>query len=167
MLDYNLWKYNILSTYIPSVFAGVNAYYFKPMAQINNDNVQPQDPNQWYDLRSIGTGGQTLPGGSGEYEKIMFGIPMGMSIKRHLTQKLVVSASYTYTKIFTDYLDDVSTDTYPDAAAISSVNPQLDPGYAAALSNPGNQPTRFQRSLSDDNDGYGYWGLTFRWKLYQ
>jgi len=49
----------------------------------------------------------------------MFGIPFGASIKRHITQKTIVSLSYTYNKIFTDYLDDVSTDLYPDGDALA------------------------------------------------
>lgn len=165
--EYNFYKFKLKSTFVPSIHAGASVYYFNPQGKIAGDN-------QWYDLREIGTGGQTLDGGKyvlardGEtrlaYKKIMYGIPFGAAIKRHITQKAIVSLSYTYNKIFTDYLDDVSTDLYPDGDALARVNPTLAGKVAPTLSNPGNQPDL--RSYSDTNDGYGYWGLTFTFKIY-
>jgi len=158
MAEYNFTSFKLKSSFVPSVFAGGNAYYFKPMAQVNNEG-------QWYDLREIGTQGQTLPGGEGTYKKVMFGIPYGASIKRHINQKTIVSLSYTYNKIFTDFLDDVATGYYPDGDAVRRANPAIG-SPAAKLANPSNLPLTNRRSYSDDNDGYGYWGLTFTFKLY-
>ena len=155
MVEYNILKYKLKSSFVPSVFAGGNMFYFKPMAQVDGTG-------KWYDLRSIGTEGQTINGANNQYEKVMFGIPFGASIKRHLSQYTVLSLSYTYNKTFTDYLDDVSTGYYPDAQELMDANPVLGP-TAVKLSNPGNQPER--RSYSNDNDGYGYWGLTFTYKI--
>ena len=165
--EYSFCKYKLKSTYVPSIHAGASIYYFNPQGRIEGDN-------EWYNLRKIGTGGQTLDGGKyvlardGEtrlaYKKIMYGIPFRASIKRHITQKAIVSLSYTYNKIFTDYLDDVSTDLYPDGDSLVQANPQLAVKVAPSLSNPGNQIGK--RSYSDANDGYGYWGLTFTFKIY-
>jgi len=167
LAEYSFYKYKLKSTILPSIHTGASIYYFNPQGRIEGDN-------EWYNLREIGTGGQTLDGGKyvigrdGEnrlaYKKVMFGIPFGASIKRHITQKTIVSLSYTYNKIFTDYLDDVSTDLYPDGDALAQANPQLAGKVAPTLSNPGNQIG--QRSYSDTNDGYGYWGLTFTFKIY-
>ncbi|PCJ66489.1 MAG: hypothetical protein COA58_06845 [Bacteroidetes bacterium] len=163
--EYNITRFKLKSSIVPSVFAGGSAYYFKPTAQVNNQG-------QWYDLRKVGTGGQTLPGGSGfetkdgtklAYKRVMYGIPFGASIKRHLSQKTILTLSYTYNKIFTDYLDDISTDAYPEGEALKTANPDLGP-IAVILSNPGDQPR--QRSYSAKNDGYGYWGFTFTFKIY-
>ena len=160
-------RLKLKSTYVPSIHAGTSVYYFNPQAKIEGDN-------EWYNLREIGTGGQTLDGGKyvlasdGEtrlaYNKIMYGIPFGASIKRHITQKTIVSLSYTYNKIFTDYLDDVGADLYPDGDSLAQANPQLAGQVAPTLSNPGNQVGK--RSYSDTNDGYGYWGQIFTFKIY-
>ena len=95
-------RLKLKSTYVPSILAGASVYYFNPQAKTEGDN-------EWYNLREIGTGGQTLDGGKyvlasdGEtrlaYNKIMYGIPFGASIKRLITQKTIVSLSYTYNKI--------------------------------------------------------------------
>ncbi len=158
MAEYNFTRFQQMSSFVPSIFAGGNAYYFKPMAQVNNEG-------QWYDLRRIGTQGQTLDGSKFAYARVMFGIPYGASIKRHINQQTIVSLSYTYNKIFTDFLDDVATGNYPDAEAIRNANPELG-ATAATLANPGDLPTTHRRSTSDAYDGYGYWGLTFTFKIY-
>ena len=153
--EYNLVKYKLRSTYVPYIFGGLNAYYFKPMGQVNGKG-------EWYDLRSIGTEGQTLNGTQNQYEKVLIGIPFGVGVKRHLTEKVIISMSYIYNKIFTDYLDDVSIGKYPDSEALKAANPDLG-DIAVQLSNPGNLSG--QRSSSAKNDGYGYWGITFSFKL--
>ena len=71
-------RLKLKSTYVPSILAGASVYYFNPQAKTEGDN-------EWYNLREIGTGGQTLDGGKyvlasdGEtrlaYNKIMYGIP--------------------------------------------------------------------------------------------
>lgn len=153
--EYNLTKYTLRNSYIPYVFGGVNAYYFKPMARINGEG-------EWYDLRSIGTEGQTLNGAQNQYAKVLVGIPCGIGIKRHFTERFIISLSYAYNKIFTDYLDDVSVGQYPESEALKAVNPDLG-DKAVQLSNPGNLTG--QRSYSAKHDGYAYWGLTFSFKL--
>jgi len=156
MVEYNFTRFKQLSSFVPSIFVGGNVYYFKPEARVNGEG-------QWYNLRDIGTEGQTIGGANQAYEKIMYGIPMGASIKRHLTQRTVIALSYTYNKIFTDYLDDVSNGAYPDVSDLAKVNPNMSQEALLKLSNPGNQAG--QRSYSSSNDGYGYWGLTFTLKL--
>ena len=87
---------------------------------------------------------------------------MGLAIKRHLTQNLMLTISYTYAKIFTDYLDDLGIDPYPNPDDLRRANPSQ-PEVAVKLSNPNNQDGL--RTYSDKNDAYAYWGLTFNWKL--
>jgi hypothetical protein len=154
-IEIDLLKYRTIKSYIPSIFAGFNVYHFTPTAKYNGE---------WYKLRPIGTEGQTLKGGTGPYSKWSYGIPIGFSIKRHLGQKNILGLSYTYNKIFTDYLDDISTGYYPDPTALKNANPGLGE-TAVKLSNPNNQDGR--RSASSDYDGYGYWGLTWTHKFYK
>jgi hypothetical protein len=150
MVEYNFTRFKRISSFVPSIFAGGYIYYFKPEARVNGEG-------KWYNLRNIGTEGQTIGGADQAYKKIMYGVPMGASIKRHLTQRTVISISYTYNRVFTDYLDDVSNGAYPNVAELAKVNPNLSQETLLNLSNPGNQEG--QRSSSSRNDGYGYWDL--------
>ena len=163
LLDYNLNKFKLKSTIVASVHGGISGYYFNPQAQMPGDD-------KWHDLRTIGTAGQTISTTDDfdPYEKFMIGIPVGASIKRHVSQRTIISLSYTYFKLFTDYLDDAATDLYPNGAAVAAANSKNESGYAAVyLSNPGNQPQTAQRTYSDNNDGYGYWGVSAIFKIYK
>jgi hypothetical protein len=152
--EYAFTRFKLKSSFVPSVFGGVNFYYFNPQNRV--------DGGQWVNLRDVGTGGQTI-NGDNRYKKVMVGIPYGASIKRHITQKAAISLSYTYNLLFTDYLDDVGVDPYPQDEALKAANPNLGP-IAVTLSNPGNQ--KGYRSYSDKNDGYGTWGITMSFKIY-
>lgn len=154
-VDYNLTRFTTRKTFVPYLHGGVNYYYFKPMGQVNGEG-------DWYDLRSIGTEGQTLDGQQNQYEKALWGIPCGIGVKRHLSERAIVQFSYTYNRVFTDYLDDVSTGYYPDPEALKTANPDLGE-TAVRLANPNGSTG--QRSSSDKHDGYGYWGFTFSYKL--
>lgn len=155
LLDFNFNKFKTKRTWIFSAHGGGQVYYFKPMSQIDGQG-------KWYDLRTIGTAGQTFDGRKYAYDRFMFGIPMGLALKRHLTQNLMLTISYTYAKLFTDYLDDLGVDPYSNPDDLRRANP-TQPEVAVKLSNPNNQ-TGF-RTYSDNNDAYGYWGVTFNWKL--
>jgi len=154
-VEFDILRYRTIRGVVPSVFAGFNFYNFTPTAKVDG---------KWYKLRPIGTEGQTLSGGEGPYKKWSYGIPIGFSIKRHLGQKNIVGLSYTYNKIFTDYLDDVSTGIYPDKEALKQANPGLG-DVSGQLSNPNDQIG--PRSLSNDFDGFGYWGFSWTHKFYK
>lgn len=152
-LNYRPFKYTTLGSIIPSIQVGFSGYYFNPQAKYNG---------QYYDLRPIGTEGQTIDGQDNTYGKFSYAIPVGIHVERHISQRFIVGMQWTYHKLFTDYLDDVSTGTYPDRDKLILANPDI--GEAAAvLSNPNNQTG--QRSYSDNYDGFGYFGLTFTWKM--
>jgi hypothetical protein len=153
MFEYNLMRYRSIKTFIPSLYAGVNAYYFKPMA-----NYQ----GQWYDLRSMGTEGQLSDPNFDQYRKVMFGIPMGASIKRHLGQDFILGVSYTFNKIFTDYLDDVSTGQFQSYDDFQQSNPD-NAEVAYAVSNPNGLSG--SRSKSANFDAYAYLGVTLTYKI--
>jgi hypothetical protein len=150
---YRPFKYETVKSFIPSVFAGVSGYYFNPQGQYNG---------RYYNLRPIGTEGQTINGQDLTYGKFGVSIPLGVQIERHISQKMLIGFGYTFHKLFHDYLDDVSTGRYPDAEELKDANPDLG-DIAVKLSNPNDQTG--QRSYSDDNDGFSYFGFTFTWKL--
>lgn len=152
-LVYRPFKYKTLKSIIPCIQAGVSGYYFNPQAKRDGT---------YYNLRPVGTEGQTLDGSKLAYNRFELSIPVGIFIERHLSQDFIIGFGYTYHKLFTDYLDDVSTGRYPDADELKAANPDLGE-TAVSLSNPNGQSG--QRSYSDDNDGFSYFGFTFTWKL--
>lgn len=154
--EFRLLKMPRLWTLSPSLLGGVVGYYFNPQGRINNT---------WYDLRPLGTEGQRADGSLMSYGKYSFGIPLGIKLTKHLNQKTLISMSYTYTKLFHDYLDDISTGKYQSKADMIAWNPELGE-LAYHLANPLEQPTTNERSSSGDVDGYGYFGFTFTRKLY-
>ena len=94
--------------YSPYILAGVGFFSFNPQGQLGN---------RWVDLQPLRTEGQ----GFSEYpdRKVyklqQMSIPLGIGIKYELTPLLNVRGEFVYRKLFTDYLDDVST-SYIDPA---------------------------------------------------
>ncbi len=85
----------------------------------------------WTFLRPLNTEGQGLPGGPNDYGYVSLGIPMGIGCKIGLDALWRMTFELTYTKTFTDYLDDVSG-VYYDNQAINDAYGST----AAALADP-------------------------------
>jgi hypothetical protein len=146
-------------------FGGIGGFYFDPRAQFNN---------QWVRLKPLGTEGQGLPGGVDEYSNFQICIPMGVGIRRAFSKRWSGGIEMQYTKTFTDYIDDVSTNyfdkeliraAYGDVAAYLS-DPSLESG---PLVENGifSTETGMQRGDEKDLDAYIFLKLTADWKLYK
>jgi hypothetical protein len=96
-------------------FAGVGGFYFDPKAQFQN---------AWVRLKPLGTEGQGLPGGAKEYNNFQVCIPMGIGLRKAFTKQMSAGLELQYTKTFTDYVDDVSTNYY-DGTALAEANGEL------------------------------------------
>lgn len=94
------------------IFSGVVGFIYIPMSQ------------EGVPLRPLRTEGQGLPGGPKPYGLFSWGIPFGMGYKLGLDKVWRLSFELTYTKTFTDYLDDVST-VYYDWAGNGIAEPAL------------------------------------------
>lgn len=103
-------------------FTGITGFYFDPKAQFENT---------WVRLKPLGTEGQGLPGGPEEYSNFALGIPFGVGIRKALSKNLSFGLEMQYTKTFTDYIDDVSTEYYDNDAILALRGEQ-----AAFLANP-------------------------------
>lgn len=141
-------------------FTGITAFYFDPKAQFEN---------KWVRLKPLGTEGQGLPGGPEEYDNIALGIPVGVGIRKAVTKNMAIGLEIQYTKTFTDYIDDVSTN-YFDNALITAANGEV-AGFLAdpSLQLPGlfGDPTAAgqQRGDSSDLDAYLFMKFQVHYKL--
>ena len=106
---------NTLSLYhkswSPYIFGGLAVFYFSPYTF---DSV-----NAKVYLQPLGTEGQDLPSNPGfhKYSKIQLAVPFGGGFKYAVNDDFRVGLEFGIRYLFTDHLDDVSTN-YPDAAEL-------------------------------------------------
>lgn len=153
--EYQLARYRKIKSIVPSIYGGISGYYFNPQAEVDGT---------YYNLRPIGTEGQTMNGATNTYNKFSVAIPFGIKLSKHLNKYTLFSVSYTYNKLFTDYLDDVSTGQFQSDEDLINANPKLG-AIAPKLANPNGMTPGLNRSSSDDFDGYSYFGIAVTRKL--
>lgn len=127
-------------------FAGVGLTYFNPKAEYQGEK---------YALQPLQTEGVS-------YSRITPALPIGAGARFRMGPNIDLVIEGGYRKVFTDYLDDVSTAhlgpaafTDPIAAALSDRRPEL--GFAAAA--PGTQ-----RGNPSEDDSY--WLFNFKVEYY-
>lgn len=84
----------------PYFMGGVNIFRFNPQAPFEG---------QWINLQPLGTEGQGLPGFEKKYSLTEIGIPIGGGLRLQLSKHITMSFELSARKLFTDYLDDVSS----------------------------------------------------------
>ncbi len=104
--------YNLYKPFSPYVFGGIAVFKFNP---------QTLYEGSWYNLQPLGTEGQGLPDNAGKYKLTEFSIPFGAGVKYAINDTWNIGLEIGMRKLFTDYLDDVST-SYPDLASLEAVN---------------------------------------------
>ena len=151
-------QYNILSLnnswWTPYIFAGVGLYHFNPYTHTT-------DGTKTY-LKPLSTEGQGFMAGSKSYALTQFNIPLGIGALYAVTEDIRVGMELGYRKLFTDYLDDVSS-TYVDQASLLSARGQtaVDLAYRGYEVGAGSYPAaKSPRGSAKDKDGYYYMALT-------
>lgn len=93
--------------FTPYIFGGLAVYHFNPYTK--------DAFNNYYHLRPLSTEGQGLPEYPDRqpYNLTQLAIPFGGGVKLALSDRFILSGELGLRKLFTDYLDDVST-TYVD-----------------------------------------------------
>lgn len=133
------------------LMAGLGVFYMNPRTSYNGLDV---------DLRPLGTEGQgTSLNGKGYYSQTQLCVPLGVGVKLSLGKRTCLSFEIGIRKTFTDYIDDIKSESYVDPAVLALENGQL----AADISNrSGNQYG--PRGDSGTKDWYVFSGamLTFR-----
>ncbi|GAA4755251.1 DUF6089 family protein [Flavisolibacter ginsenosidimutans] len=93
----------------PYVFGGIAFFHFNPYVK---------DSGQKIFLRPLSTEGQGLSSWPvNTYSLNQLGIPFGGGVKFNLSEDIRLGVEVGMRRLFTDYLDDVST-SYPDAAEL-------------------------------------------------
>lgn len=139
----------------PYGIIGVGAYKFNPKAKLDG---------QWVALHPLKLEGQ----GMAEYPErkpyslIQMEIPMGFGFKYYIKENMYTGLELVHRKLFTDYVDDVSTgyvdpvlfDNYLSPENAAKARRLYYRGtYSSAVSNPGNIQ-RFQRGDPSENDAF-------------
>lgn len=98
--QYNLFSFNN-KWWTPYVFAGLGVYHFNPYT---NDAGGIKTF-----LQPLSTEGQGIRAGTKEYKLTQLCIPLGFGAEYSLNEDMRLGLEFGYRKLFTDYLDDVST----------------------------------------------------------
>lgn len=162
-----LEKYDgLLHKFRPYGIIGVGVYRFNPKAKLGNEWVALQP------LRLEGQGMAEYPDRK-EYKLTQKEIPMGFGFKYYLKENMYIGMEVLHRKLFTDYVDDVSTGyidnnlfaNYLSPADAAKANQLYYRGtYSSAVSNPGNIQT-FQRGDPTENDAFFSTVLRIGWRL--
>ena len=165
-------------SYIMEVGAGVELNYFPfqlghprykgtayLLAELAVFRMNPQANvnGEWFDLQSLGTEGQGSDlNAKAPYSLTQLSIPLGIGCKLSLGKKASLSLEYGIRKTFTDYIDDVGSDTYVDPVELDAANGPL----AAYLSNRSLDGSRFgKRGTSATKDWYSFFGMMLSFRI--
>jgi hypothetical protein len=158
ILDWELTgQYNLFSLndrwWTPYVFAGIGFFHFNPYTKDGGKTF----------LKPLSTEGEGFTPGVTPYKLTQFSLPLGLGLDYSLDEDMRVGIEFGYRKIFTDYLDDVSTN-YADQTALLSNRGQT----AVALAWRGDEvnggaypPAGTIRGNPKYKDGYYYVALTY------
>lgn len=157
-----LYLYNLNEKrFSPYVFAGLAAFYFNPYtydAGLNKVNLKP-----------LSTEGQGIYPDKKPYSLVQPAIPFGGGLKFAITENLRVGVEIGIRKLFTDYLDDVST-SYADFNDLLNARGQtaVDLSYRED-EYPGGSPfypsKDTQRGGSEQKDNYYFTGINLSYRL--
>ncbi len=161
-----LWEINFFSyevgdpnrPYTPYVFGGIAYYRMNPMADFNGNLVE---------LHPLGTEGQLAGGSDNGYGLGQIAIPFGMGFKFNISGRVSMGIEYGFRKLFTDYLDDVSTvyaspevlESSSGPAAAEMADRSLEPGRSDGTN------TGLNRGNPDTNDWYAYSNISLSIRL--
>jgi hypothetical protein len=141
---------------------GLGVFHFNPQG-----SLQQGGNEVWYNLRPLHTEGEGWVPGRKEYSLTQANIPMGAGIRYFLSEDINISFELIYRKLFTDYLDDVSTSYINPALFAQHLSPtqaalaeEISNKSAEGYNTPG-YVAGDKRGTPSNNDAY----FTFGFKL--
>ncbi len=146
--------------YTPYVFAGLAVFHFDPYTL--------DSTGRKYFLKPLSTEGQGIYPNKKEYSLMQPAIPFGGGVKFAITENLRIGIEFGFRKLFTDYLDDVST-SYPDYNDLLAAKGQTAVDFSYRTDElPGGDPTfptkDTQRGSAANKDIYYFTGLNLTFK---
>lgn len=166
--EFNLMgEYDILNVndhrFTPYVFAGVGLFKFSPYTR---DSV-----NNKVHLWGLSTEGQETSEHPerARYKRLQLNIPVGAGIKYAVSDDVQIAFELAYRKLFTDYLDDVST-TYADPNVLLAERSYLAMQYAFRGDELKSNPQPFpgagaQRGSAKYKDSYYFGQLRISFRM--
>jgi hypothetical protein len=117
-----LLEYNFIDLtrhrFSPYAFAGLALYHFDPFAYDSLGHKVYLQP-----LSTEGEGLAAYPGQK-PYNLLQLAIPFGAGVKLRISDGVVIAYEINFRKLFTDYLDDVSTFYVDQATLLAAKGPQ-------------------------------------------
>jgi hypothetical protein len=119
-----------------------------------------------YNLQELGTGGQFIDSSKSPYSLSTFGVTVSYRYNINLGKKNTFGIAISYHRVFSNYIDDVGGDTYPNADKLYSKS-----GAAAVyFANPTSDyiiPGRLRSSPDNPSDSYILFNLLYTRKLFK
>jgi opacity protein-like surface antigen len=141
----------------PFIFGGIAVFHFNPFAYDSSGNKVYLRP-----LSTEGEGLQEFPGQK-PYSLTQFAIPFGGGIKFRVSDNIVLAYEIGFRKLFTDYLDDVSTHYVDKTILLAEKGPEaVQMAYRAGelkTGNPNYPVSGTVRGGPKYNDVYYYTGI--------
>ncbi len=106
----------VIHSFSPYVFAGLSVYHFNPYTY---DTLGKKTY-----LKPLSTEGEGFLPGVKNYNLTQMGIPIGAGLKLSLSDNISVGVEIGIRKLFTDYLDDVSTKYVDESLLLANRGPE-------------------------------------------
>jgi hypothetical protein len=152
-------QYDIFSLndkwWTPYVFAGIGIYHYNPW-------TKDSAGNKVY-LKPLSTEGEGFMPGVSNYKITGLSIPVGFGFNYALNEDMRLGLEFGYRKVFTDYLDDVSTN-YVDKSALLAARGQIavDLAWRGDEYNGAPYPAGGrERGHANQKDGYYFIAITY------
>jgi hypothetical protein len=158
--EFNVFNLNNIK-WSPYAFAGLAVFHFNPYTIDSvNDKVF---------LKPLSTEGQGIDGYDKPYSLTQVALPFGGGVKYNISDNVRVGLEIGFRKLFTDYLDDVSTN-YADEADLLAARGQQAVDYAFRTDELRGSTQIYpakgtQRGSAEQKDWYYFTGLHFTFAL--
>ena len=158
-INYDFFDNRVFSKFTrfrPSIGFGIDIISFNPKGVYKNEE---------FDLQPLGTGGQLLTEGGKPYPLLTTGYFLSGKFKYQWSRLNSVGFYFSFHNTFSDYIDDVGPDVYPDSKILLNEFG----AEAAYFSNPtGNIKSGAIRSFPNDgSDSFLSFGVFFSRKLFK
>jgi hypothetical protein len=144
----------------PSIGFGLDIFSFNPTGKYLG---------KVYSLQPLGTGGQLIDSTKKPYSLMSFGYFFNVKLKYQINRFNSVGVHFSYHKSFSDYLDDVGPDAYPDINKLMAKS-KTNGDAAVYFSNPtaiGVTPGQVRASPNDPSDKYIILGVFYSRRLFK